>query len=51
MEENTGTKQETEEERVNALIEQNLRLVQKIANDFLGAACPGRTWFRRGTAV
>ena len=41
MEENTGTKQETEEERVNALIEQNLRLVQKIANDFLGR---GRSW-------
>ena len=41
MEENTGTKQETEEERVNALIEQNLRLVQKIANDFLGR---GLSW-------
>ena len=41
MEENTGTKQETEEERVNALIEQNLRLVQKIANDYLGR---GLSW-------
>ena len=41
MEENTGTKQETEEVRVNALIEQNLRLVQKIANDFLGR---GLSW-------
>ena len=41
MEENTGTKQETEEERVNALIEQKLRLVQKIANDFLGR---GLSW-------
>ena len=41
MEENTGTKQETEEERVNSLIEQNLRLVQKIANDFLGR---GLSW-------
>ena len=41
MEENTGTKQETEEERANALIEQNLRLVQKIANYFLGR---GLSW-------
>ena len=32
---------QTEEERVNALIEQNLRLVQKIANDFLGR---GLSW-------
>ncbi|MBS1371766.1 MAG: sigma-70 family RNA polymerase sigma factor [Lentisphaeria bacterium] len=40
-EEKTGATQQTEDERVNALIEQNLRLVQKIANDFLGR---GLSW-------
>jgi len=42
-EENTGAKHEVEPEkkRVNALIEENLRLVQKIANDFLGR---GLSW-------
>lgn len=40
-EENTSAAQEDEKKRVNSLIEENLRLVQKIANDFLGR---GLSW-------
>lgn len=36
MEENPDKRRNTENGRVNVLIEQNLRLVQKIANEFLG---------------